>query len=132
MEGLKSTREIIEYYYRWKKYCNTEYRGRTRHESDDVTSQSLIEFSPMNALFYQFDSDEELQYNGPPFECEYPDCGAVRRQSSHLETISFYWGLSHSHLPAGRVSMATYGFTVESELHIIIYYNSAGGWLGSR
>eukprot|EP00118_Oscarella_pearsei_P003295 m.13800 g.13800 ORF g.13800 m.13800 type:complete len:1353 (+) comp25231_c1_seq2:197-4255(+) len=65
LNGSKKVSDVIEYYYRWKKYCNTEYRGRTRHDSDD------------------YNSEEETSYAGPPFECEYPDCGAsfATRQS---------------------------------------------------
>ncbi len=34
----KSMPEMIEYYYTWKKYCSDEYRGRSRHFSEEVTS----------------------------------------------------------------------------------------------
>ncbi|XP_065833589.1 zinc finger protein 541-like isoform X3 [Oscarella lobularis] len=88
MEGLKSTREIIEYYYRWKKYCNTEYRGRTRHESDD------------------FDSDEELQYNGPPFECEYPDCGASFASRQSLN--------GHIRIHGGKLVFSSFVYRMET------------------
>ena len=29
-------KEVIEYYYSWKKYCSEEYRGRNRHTSEEV------------------------------------------------------------------------------------------------
>jgi hypothetical protein len=58
LEGNKTMKEVIEYYYFWKKYCNSEYRGRTRRDSEEI------------------DSDDEL-HSGPPFECEFPGCDAA-------------------------------------------------------
>ncbi|XP_064402519.1 nascent polypeptide-associated complex subunit alpha, muscle-specific form-like isoform X3 [Halichondria panicea] len=38
----KSMPEMIEYYYTWKKYCSDEYRGRSRHFSEEILSDDEV------------------------------------------------------------------------------------------
>ena len=48
----KNMRNVIEYYYTWKKYCMDEYKGRSRHYSmEEEVLHDCSQFCVITNLF---------------------------------------------------------------------------------
>lgn len=100
-------RNVIEYYYTWKKYCMDEYKGRSRHYSMEEEVVLHIKFLWISYIgnILQLSEDELETINGLTYnEAEsYSDrpgnssAGSSRTSSDHHHHSHNEPGHSYSH-----------------------------------